>query len=181
LEGEVLEDTDLLKTPLIPPNQLIVVAPKELERNELESNVALSALVRTDDDQDAAHSLSEFLRLPHQTQEMIAALPADRPRPVLVLSGAHRLHTLYPPEVVPPLIRTIVETGGPVCMLWADAPNANRFGYEHVLHLKGEEPSKWREASLTVEKGWAEGPLQTGATVRLSELASVAAVLENRW
>jgi len=181
LEGEVLEDTDLLKTSLIRPDHLIVVAPKELERNEAEGNVAISSLIQSEGDEEASHSFVEFLRLPHQTQQMIAELPPDRTGPVLVLSGAHRLHTFYPPDVVGPIIRELVEAGGPVFMLWADAPNANRLGYEHILHLKGEEPSKWREAFVTVERGWPEGPLQTGAKVSLRDLPSVAAVLGKTW
>jgi len=181
LEGEVLEESDLLKTQLIPRDQLIVVSPKELERDELADKVVLSYLIRSEGDDEAARSFSGFLRLPQQTQEMIAELPHDGPKPVLVLSGAHRLHAFYPPDVVGPVIRTIVETGGPVFMLWADAPNANRFGYEHILHLTGDEPSSWKEASITVEKGWAQGPLRTGATVGLRDLPPVAEVLRKRW
>jgi len=177
LEGEVLEETDLLKTSLIPPDHLIVVAPGELERNDLEGNVALSYLVRSGREDEAVRSFAEFLRLPHQTKEMISRLPKDGPRPVLVLSGAHRLHTLYPPDVVGRVVRAIVEAGGPVLMLWADAPNANRFGYDHILHLAGHEPAKWQEAVLTVEKGWAHGPLSTGAKVGLTDLPPVAEVL----
>ena len=181
LDGEVLEDTDLLRTPLIPPDHLIVVAPKELERNEVAGNIAVSHLIRSEGEEETVRSFSEFLRLPRQTQEMIAGLPPEGSKPILVLSGAHRLHTFYPPDVVAPTIRTLVESGGPVFMLWADAPNANRFGYEHILHLKGEEPSKWREAFVTVEKGWTQGPLQTGAKVGLRDLPPVAAVLGKTW
>jgi len=181
LEGEVLEDSDLLKTSLIPPDRLIVVAPKELEQNELEGNVAVSYLIQTEGDEEERRSFVDFLRLPHQTQEMIAGLPQDGPRPVLVLSGAHRLHAYNPPDVVGPMIRTVVETGGPVCMLWADAPDASRLGFDHILHLKGDEPSKWKEAFMTVERGWNQGPLQTGAKVGLPDLPPVAAVLGKMW
>ena len=178
LEGEVLEETDLLKTSLIPPDHLIVVPPGRLERNDFEGNVALTYLNRSGGEEEAVQSFSEFLRLPHQTQEMIAGLPRDGPRPVLVLSGAHRLHTFYPPDVVGRVIHAVVEAGGPVFMLWADAPNANRFGYEHVVHLEGQAPSKWKEGVLTVEKGWTHGPLQTGAKVGLRDLPPVAKVLQ---
>jgi len=181
LQGEVLEDSDLLKTPLIPRERLIVVAPKELERNERGGNVGLNSLIRSDGEEETVRSFSEFLHLPRQTQEMIAELPPDGPRPVLVLSGAHRLNTLNPPDVVGPMIRTVVDTGGPVLELWADAPNDTRFGFEHILHLSGGEPSRWREAFVTVEKGWTQGPLQTGAKVSLRDLPPVAAVLGKSW
>ncbi|HXY47205.1 MAG TPA: hypothetical protein VEK13_04850 [Thermoplasmata archaeon] len=177
----MLEDTDLLKTSLIPQDRLIVVAPKVLERNEPVGNVALGYLIRSDEGDESVRSFAEFLRLPQQTQDMLSRLPREGPRPILVLSGAHRLHTLYPADVVGPTIRSIVEAGGPVLMLWADAPNANRFGYEHILHLRGAEPSTWREAFLTVERGWDQGPLQTGAKVRLRDLPSVAEVLQKTW
>jgi hypothetical protein len=108
---------------------------------------------------------------------MISRLPREGPSPVLVLSGGQRLAALYSPEVVGPTIRSIVQFGGSMLMTWAEAPTGGLLEFERVLHVKGYEPSKWRDAVLTVEKGWSTGPLRTGAELRLRDVAPVAAVL----
>ena len=181
LAGEVLESSDLLKTPLIPPERLIMVSPQELVRDELSGNLAVGGLVRSEKDDSSVRGFADFLRLPKQTQELISRLPRDGPRPVLVLSGAHRLAPLYAVDVVGPTIRSIVELAGPMIAVWSDAPVAGRFEFDHILHVKGDEPSNWRESVLTVEKGWPTGPLRSGAEIRLRDLAPVAAVLTTRW
>jgi len=177
LQGEVLEDSDVLKTQLIPPGRFIPVAPGELARDELAGNVALGGLMRSESEDELVRRFADFLRLPVQTQEMISRLPREGPSPVLVLSGGQRLATLYPVEAVGPTIRSIVQFGGSMLMTWAEAPDEGRLEFEHVLHVKGYEPSKWRDAVLTVEKGWSIGPLRTGAELRLSDVAPVATVL----
>jgi hypothetical protein len=181
LEGEVFEDTDLLKTPLIPRERLITVAPKDLERDEFAGNLAVGGLVRSEQADESVRSFADFLRLPAQTQDMISQLPREEPRPVLVLSGAHRLGALYSLEAVGPTVRSIVELGSSMMMVWADAPVAGRLEFEHILHVKGEEPSKWRDAVLTVEKGWSTGPLRTGAQLRLEDVSRIASVLAKTW
>jgi len=181
LAGEILEETDLLKRKLIPPERLITVAPHELMRDEYIGNVALGGLLRSDTDVDAVRGFADFLRLPAQTQEMISRLPPGGPRPVLVLSGAHRLAALYSEESVGPTVRTVVAVGGSMLAVWADAAVSARREFEHVLHLEGDEPSKWKEAVLTVEKGWPTGPLRSGAELRLREVPVVVSVLGKVW
>jgi len=177
LPGEVLEDSDVLKTQLIPPDRFLTVSPGELARDELAGNVALGGLMRSEAEEELVRRFADFLRLPAQTQEMISRLPREGPSPVLVLSGGQRLAALYSPEVVGPTIRSIVQFGGSMLMTWAEAPTGGLLEFERVLHVKGYEPSKWRDAVLTVEKGWSTGPLRTGAELRLRDVAPVAAVL----
>jgi len=178
LEGELLDDSDPLKTPLIPRERLILVQPRDLMRDEFAGNLAVGGLVRSEKPDDSVRSFADFLRLPAQTQEMISRIPPGEPRPVLVLSGAHRLGALYPLETVGPTVRSIVELGGSMLMVWADAPVAGRLEFERILHVQGDEPAKWREAVLTVERGWPTGPLRSGAEVRLRDVAPIASVLE---
>jgi len=177
LEGEVLEDSDVLKTRLIPPDRFIPVSPGQLRRDEKAGSAPLGGLVRSESEDDLARRFADFLRLPAQTQDMISRLPRSGPSPILVLSGGQRLAALYPVEAVGPTVRSIVQFGGSMLMTWSDAPDAGRLEFEHVLHVKGSDPSKWRDATLTVEKGWSAGPLRSGAQVRLSEVAPLATVL----
>ena len=181
LEGEVLEKSDLLKSDRIPPERVITVSPRELVRDEFAGNVAVGGLVRTDREDDAARSFADFLRLPSQTQDLISQLPREGPRPVLVLSGAHRLAPLYSLQEVGPTVRSIVEHGGSMMVVWADAPVAGRLEFEHILLLKGDDPEAWRDGVLTVERGWPDGSLPTGAEVRLRDVPAVASVLEKIW
>ena len=177
LEDEVLEDLDPMKTQLIPRDRFISVSPSELVPDELGGNVALTGLVRSEGDAEHVRRFADFLRLPKQTQDLFSRLPTEGPSPVLVLSGAQRLAPFYSAETEAPTLRAIVESGGSTLMTWEEAPLARRFLYEHVLQLKGYEPSEWRDAVLTVEKGWPTGPLQTGAKLPLRDVAPVASVL----
>jgi hypothetical protein len=177
LEGEVFEDSDVLSKQLIPADRLITVSPGELARNEVAGNVALGGLMRSETEDELVRRFADFLRLPGQTQDLISRLPREGPSPVLVLSGGQRLAALYPSEAVGPTIRSVVQFGGSMLMTWAEAPPGGRLEFEHVLHVKGYEPSKWRDAILAVEKGWPTGPLRTGAELRLGDVTPVATVL----
>jgi hypothetical protein len=177
MEGEVLEDTDLLKTQHIPEDRFVSVSPSELVRDELAGNVALGGLMRSEGEGEHVRRFTDFLRLPKQTRDLFSRLPREGPSPVLVLSGGQRLAAFYSLETVGPTVRSIVQFGGSMLMTWEEAPMAGRFEFERVLHLTGYEPSKWRDAVLTVEKGWSTGPLQTGAELPLKDVAPVASVL----
>jgi len=177
LEGEILEESDLLKSTVLPPERLLVVSPRELVGEDLVANVAVGGLVRSEREDGAVRNFVDFLRLPTQTQEMISRLPAGDPRPVLVLSGAHRLASLYPMGAVAPTIRAVVEAGGSMLVVWADAPVSGRLAFDRILNLRGGDPLNWKDAVLTVERGWNEGPLRTGAEIRLGDLSLVAEVL----
>lgn len=177
LEDEVLEENDPLKTPIIPRERLISVSPDELVPDDFRANVALGGLARSDAEEDSVRKFADFLRLPDQTQRLISELPREGPAPVLVLSGAHRVAPLYTPGAVGPTLRRVIEFGGSVLIVWAEARVEARFQFDRVLHLTGDEPKNWRDAVLTVEKGWPTGPLMTGAKLRLGDMPSVASVL----
>lgn len=180
MEDEVLEDTDPLKTQTIPREKFIAVSPNELMPDDFRGNVALGGLARSEGEEESVRRFADFLRLPDQTQRLFSELPREGPSPVLVLSCAHRLAPLYTPEAVGPTIRRIIEFGGSVLVTWAETRVRARFEFDRVLYLKGDEPKRWKEAVLTVEKGWPTGPLTTGAELRLSDISMVASVLGKR-
>ncbi len=179
LDGEVYDEDDLLRKHIIPPERFISVEPNELKRDEFAGSVAVGGLARSEKDEEAIRQFSDFLRLPQQTQRLFSELPRKGPTPILVLSCAHRLAALYTVEAVSPTLRSIVELGGSTLQIWADAPTSARLAFEHVLHLKRDELRNWKEAVLSVEKGWPTGPLRTGAEVRLGELPLVTTVLDH--
>jgi len=177
MEDEVFEESDLLKTKLIPRDRFLTVLPRELTRDELAGNVAIGGLMPSETDKDEVRRFADLLRLPKQTQELFSRLPRQGPTPVLVLSGGQRLAALYSMETVGPTLRSILRFGGSMLMTWAEAPPAGRLEFERILHLEGNEPSQWRDAVLRVERGWPSGPLRTGAELRLRDLAPVASIL----
>lgn len=177
LEDEVFEEDDPLKTPLLPRDQVISVLPSELVRDEFEGNVAVGGLLRPKEDEELVRRFADFVRLPKQTQDLLSGLPRGGASPVLVLSGGHRIAAFYTAETEAPTIRSIVGSGASMLIIWEDAPLARRFLHDHVLQLKGYETSKWKDAVLTVEKGWPTGPLQTGTVLPLRGIAPVASVL----
>lgn len=181
MEGEVFDDDDLLSTQVIPRDRFIPVSARDLVRDEFAGNVALGALQRSEAEDEVVRRFADFLRLPAQTRELTSRLPREGPSPVLVLSGGQRLAALYPREAVGPTVRSIVEFAGSMLLTWAEASTVGRLEFEHILHVKGYEPAKWRDAVLTVERGWPTGPLETGKALRLGDLALVASVLGRRW
>jgi len=180
LEGEVFDDDDPLKRSLVPADRFLLVAPRDLAPDDASGEIALKGLARTGDEEEPVRRFADFLRLPAQTQDLFSRLPREGPSPVLVLTGAQRLTALYTREAVGPTVRSILQFGGSVLMTWADAPPLGRREFEHVLHLRGHDPTRWREALVTVEKGWPHGLLRTGAEVRLGELPLVASILEQK-
>lgn len=177
MDGETFGEDDLLHTHLIPPDRFISVAPHQLVRDELAGNVALGGLQRSEKEDDMVRQFADFLRLPAQTRELASRLPREGPSPVLVLSGGQRLAALYSKEAVGPTVRAITESAGSMLLIWAEAAPAGRHNFDHILRLKGYEPARWKDAILTVEKGWSTGVLATGREVRLGDLAPVASVL----
>lgn len=175
--GEVLGELDVFARDLIAPNRLITARPSDLAPSNRTANIAISEVVRDDEPPESLRRLLDFLRLPEQTQAQLSHLVSSgRPR-VVVLSNAHRLQGFYPVETVAPLLRAIGETGVRTVMTFADAPNEGRFGFDTVLRVEGHDPRRWKEASLTVEKGPLGGPFRAGAAYRLGDFEALAAVL----
>ena len=181
MAGEVLEPLDPIALHAVPEDRLQVVHPRDLQRDEEEARrvgAATATMLRADEPPESLRRISEFLRLPQRTQDRIASTSSSDEPSILVLSNAHRTVGLYHPESVAPMIRTIVNSGTVLALLWAEAPPAQRSIFDVVLHVEGGGPSRWREATLRSEQGISHGPLGSGRPCRLTDLGAVAAVLE---
>jgi hypothetical protein len=177
LWGEVLADVDPLARNLVPPNRLAVVYPNALVPNDAAANMAIGGVVRGDEPSDTVRQLVDFLRLPLPTQRLLSGATSGGQPIVLVLSNAHRIVAFYPVETVASVIQAIVGAGVTLFETFADAPLEGREAFETILHVEGNDPKEWRQATLRVEKGTSAGPLRTGSKYRLGELDPVAAVL----
>jgi hypothetical protein len=177
LQGEVLADADPLSRNLIPPDRMNVVHPKELALHRGGAKAVAESVIRADEPTDTVRRLADFLRLPLHTQRLLSAGPSQGQPMVLVLSNGHRLVAFYPTDAVGPTVRAIVESGATLIMTFADAPPEGRLVFETVLHLEGNDTRGWRQASLTAEKGPADGPLRSGSAYRLGEFDPVTDIL----
>jgi hypothetical protein len=178
LDGEVRDETDLLQTKRIPKDCFFEIPPEVLQLDEFAGNVVLGGVVRAEESADALRQLSDFLRLPSHAQKVISGLPLEGPPAVLVLSNAQRIAALYSWKTVAPALRSILQSGASLLVTWAEAPTAARLEFETILHLKGDDPSSWKDTLLRVERASSSGPFRTGAELRLSDCPDVAAVLE---
>jgi hypothetical protein len=177
LGGEVLDPDDLLAQGVIPPRQLGIVAPEDLRRNIPPEGLPVKELLREEDRTGMAKRLTDFLRLPLHTQELLSEIPpGDRPA-IRVLSNAHRLAAYYPTETVGQIVGAIVSAGATFVATWADAPPSGRLAFDTVLHVDGHSVREWRNAVLRVEVGDVEVGLGPGMQKRLAEISQIASVL----
>ena len=162
----------------IPSPQLHVVPPEDLRRNEPLSDAALARLTHEDEPPDSRRRLSNFLRLPTHTQEVIARhRPEDRPF-LLIVSNAQRIASMYPAQVVRPLVDAIIGSGFSLLLAFADTPPEGRRGFDVILSVIGGEPPAWRDATLSSERGGLAGVIDAGQSARLSEIPSLARILD---
>ncbi len=177
LQGEVLAETDPLSLGLIPPDRLNIRYPHELLPNDADANMAIAGVVRDDDSSEVMKRLMDFIRLPLDAQRLLARGSSGEQTRVFVLSNGHRLVSSYPPNTLTSVLGAIVGAGAAMFMTFADSPPASHRAFESALHLEGNDPRAWKQATLRVERGPSKGPLRAGSEYRLSELDPVAAVL----
>jgi hypothetical protein len=178
MAGQRIDAWDPLALLQIPDDHLSVIPPHELARNDAPANVAVSAVVRSDDMAQNARQLMDFLRLPARIQRVVAHQEDGGRPPMLVLSNGHRLASLYPDEAVGPLIEAVVRSGVSLLVTYPDEPQEGRLAFENVWHLKGGEPSRWGQARFSVEKGTADEPFRAGSTALLQDLPGADRMLE---
>lgn len=183
LEGEETDPLDPILTHAVPPERVQVVHARELQRDEegarrVES--ASASMIRSEDPPESLRRVADFLRLSTHTQERISSTAMPDDVAILVVANAHRLVALYPEATVAPTIRSILESGAGVVVLWSDALPSAREGFDLVLRVEGRGIENWRDATLRCDRGAFRGPLSTGKPFRLSDLPSVARVLERQ-
>jgi|SRR5271157_1899107 len=176
--GQALEPTDPLSRNLIPPERLLLVRATDMAPNDAMANVAVSAVIRSDESPGNVERLIDFLRLPASTQRLLETPPpADRPR-VAVLSNGQRIVAFYPtPQTIAPTIRAIVGAGTVLIMTFADAGPEGRFQFDNVLKVEGSVRGGWQDATVKVDKWSPDGPFRVGMELRLGDLAPLANVI----
>jgi len=181
LTGEALDPLDPLALHVIPEERLHVIHPNDLQSDEQDARraeTAVTTMVRSDEPPENLRRISDFFKLPPRTQARISSTSPGPLPPILIASNGHRLAGLYPSAAIGPMVRSFLESGATLFLLWADAPPERRAVFDVVLHVEGTGPSQWREATVRCEKGLSTGPLASGTPCRLADLPPIAAVLE---
>ena len=175
--GQTPAPIDPMARNKIPPERFFVRRPSELTLNDEAANVAISAVIRSDETPENVRRLLDFLRLPTPTQHVLSTPRRDQ-RLVVILSNSQRLAALYPSvENVSDTVRSILATDVNLIMTFADTPTEGRRAFDSIVHIQGTMHDGWQNAIMTVEKGPSDGALPTGFRVRLGEFAPVASVL----
>jgi len=180
LAGQLPDPTEPLALGVVSTDHLSVVAPDDLRQNDTGANVAISAVIRSDEPPDNIRRIVDFLRLPSHTQELLSSRSQSARPLVLLLSNAHRIAVMYPAETMAAVLRSFVDFGTCLFALFGDDPPRGRMEFDHVLHLSAHDLQHWGEAEIRVEKGDANGPFAMGRPVALKEIPQVAALLSER-
>jgi hypothetical protein len=175
---QAVSATDPVARGRIPTDRLYVVETQELAPDDATANMAVSAIIRSDEPPASIQRVIEFLRLPVATQRVLEQTPREGPPRVAVLSNGHRISALYPtPAVIDPTIRAIVGANTILIMTFGDAGPGGRFRFDDVLHVDGSIRDGWRRAMLSVEKWTPGGPFEVGTTLPLVDLSPISDVL----
>lgn len=181
LPNEVLDPLDPMTVHAIPEASLYVLQPQELGPDHLgarQAEAAAATMIRTEGPSSSLEGLIEFIRMPSHAQKLISSTSNAPVPPILVTANAHRLASIYTEAQVAPLMRVMLESGTCQVALWADARTAIMSIFDVILHVEGSGSADWRNATVQCEKGISHGPLATPGPRRLSEIASIARILE---
>jgi hypothetical protein len=183
LPGEILDPLDPMTIHAIPDESVYILQPQELgpdDRGASQAEAAAATMIKSDETPHSIEGLVEFLRMPSHAQQLISSTGrADAPS-ILVTANAQRLATVYSLDRIAPLMKVMLESGTCQIALWAEAPTTHTSIFDVILHLEGSGSADWKRATVRCEKGISTGPLAVGKTPRLSEIESVAAILEKQ-
>jgi hypothetical protein len=176
--GEERLAVDPIRLGWIPEDRLwLIDRPDALRPDDLTANLALFALIRSDEAPSTLNQLTEFLRLPDTSQRILSVRPNNGRPGALAVTNAHRVMAAYPPERVPPILSLHVNAGFSVIVGYADSAGPGRNLFDFVFHVDGPSISEWPTSHLTCEKGIASGPLRDAQPVALAEIPLLANVL----
>ena len=143
----------------------------------MSANLALFALIRSDEPTAVVTQLTEFLRLPETSQRILATAPADGRPGVVAVANAQRVMATFGASQVPPILKVHLNAGFSVYVGFADDPGSGRDVFDFIFRVNSDHLSDWTGASITCEKGVKSGALREGESLPLEEIPLMAALL----
>jgi len=178
IPGEERTAFDPIRLGWVPAERLWQVeGPDALRPNELTTNLALFGLIRSDEPSETLTQLTEFLRLPETSQQILATRPTDGKPGALAVTNAHRVMAAFPLSRVPPILAVHRNAGFSVFVGFAEAPGPGRDLFDFVFRLDCEHVGDWRKGHLVCEKGIVSGPLRDVRPVALDMVPMLTDVL----
>ena len=182
--GVPLDGPDPASTGWIPPDRLFVSENgRGLEGYQHPVEKALWTIVRSDEPKSVLSHLSDFLHLPELIQEILsAAEPSGNPR-ALVAANTDRVVQLFPrePGELQRFLRTLAESSLSIVAAHTGPSGPGRFAFDTVFRVDATRPQSWLDGTITCEQGPGRGLLSVGRSTRLSDVPSIARVLEGLY
>jgi hypothetical protein len=141
------------------------------------ADATLREVIRSDESPETLAQLSAFLRLPEEIRRILTAEPPAQQPGVLAIANSDRTPPGVAEGALPPMWSAIDGAGFSLFVGFGGSPPEARSRFESVLRVDGPSPYRWREATVTLERGSAPGVLQEGETVGLGDLPFAARVL----
>lgn len=174
--GQVPDPLGPVARGAIAEERLRVRDPGELAPDNVAANAAISSSIRDERPTDLRR-LADFLRLPSASREFISQRPQGREPLVLVVSNARQLVPQFTRDTVRSILQAVVDSGFVVLASYPGIPGPNRFVFDNVWRLEGQDLSAWRSAQLEVEQADASAVLPKGSKTLLNDLTFVASLL----
>jgi hypothetical protein len=159
---------------VIPEDRLLIRDSQELAPDHAAANAMITAGRGPSGDLAQLERISELLRLPQPTRDLLASKGSTSAPLVLVVSNGHRLLPLYTAEMVRSVLRTLIAHGVALINTFPAPPTEARFIFGNVWRLSASDPRHWRKAQIEVERAEPQGPIPKLGTFRLEEFPTVS-------
>jgi hypothetical protein len=153
--------------------------PDVLRPNDAVAELPLAGLISPDEPVESLRQFVEFLRLPDQSQQLIAShLPNGHPG-VVAVSDIDRVEGTFSSTDVDSILAVHRDAGFSVMVGNRGAPGPGRDVFDFVFRLQGDDDrsDEWKKNQLVCEKGISSGPLRELRPVHLQEVPMLFEVI----
>jgi len=158
---------------VIPEDRLAIRDSQDLAPDHAAANAVITAGLGTSGDLAQLQRISDLLRLPQRTRDLLVSRGSAGAPLVLVVSNGHRLLPVYSADMVRSALRTLIAHGVALINTFPATPTEARFLFGNVWRLGASDVRQWRHTQLEVEQAEAQGPIPKLGTLRLEEVPIV--------
>lgn len=164
----------------VPNDQLFRVdRPERFGLNPDVTELSLSGMVRSDEPPELLANLTDFLRLPEVSQQILGGRSRGGRPGVVAVANAQLVRERFSADLVPSILAVHRNAGFSVFVGCDGTPPLHTTPFDFVFRVEddGPLPRRWHEATLVCERGVMSGPLRNGRPMRLGEIPLLAEVL----